>query len=43
VNEADPNALSSIKVEGVKRMPKGIEPLLFATDKKVMENIEKIR
>jgi hypothetical protein len=43
VNEQDPNALGSIKVEGVKRMPKGIEPLVFATEKKVMENIEKIK
>jgi hypothetical protein len=35
INEFDSNALGGIRVEGVRRMPKGVEPLAFATEKKV--------
>ena len=42
VNEKDPFSLDKISVAGVRRMPKTVEPLPFATTARINQNLEKI-
>lgn len=42
INEQQPGCLA-VTVEGVKRIPKGIEPLVFATDRRIRDATEQLR